>query len=101
QSAVAKYKKAFSLDADVANHPIDFTLIGDVIWIQSDVCPVPVPALAQTDAAAAPDTLVGPKLDYPVPINREVRSQGNVTPRGWIGAYGKVSRLSTVAPSRG
>jgi hypothetical protein len=100
KGAFDKYKKAFSLDADVANHPIDFTMVGEVIWIQNANCPVPVPS-ADVQAASAPDTLAAPKIDYPMAINREVRAEGNVTPRVWIGADGKAARVAIVDVTAG
>lgn len=93
KAAMEKYKKAIALGADVATAKIDFTLVNDVIWIQTDACPVPVPGSVGLGEAPPEGVIKDVAVKYP-PILRFVMSEGAVTPRVWIGPDGKATRIA-------
>ena len=95
KSAMEKYRKAVALGADVSTAKIDFTLVNDVIWIQTDACPVPVPGSVGLGEAVTEGAMKEVTVKYP-PILRFVLSEGSVTPRVWIGTDGKPTRISIV-----
>ena len=104
KTALDNFQAAGKLGADVANAPVNFTLVKGVLWIQNDECPVPVPApsaaqLAATDVST--DTVPGPKVPYPVGAARVTHSEGNVHPRAWIGADGKPERIAIIDVTSG
>ena len=103
KAAYEKYRKALALNAALVDSPIDFTWVADVIWVQSSICPVPVPPLAAGLALAdkVPETTRGPDLVYPEMIFMDIRSEGNATPRVWIGPEGKPIRIAIVEASSG
>lgn len=103
-TALDDFKQAGKLGADVANAPVNFTLVKGVLWIQNDECPVPVPApsAAQLAATTLPvEQAQGPKVPYPVGAARVTHSEGNVHPQVWIGADGKPERIAIVEVTSG
>lgn len=95
KEAMVKYKKAFAAGAkDVANAPIDFTLVGDVIWIQNDLCKVPVPATGAEATTPVSEKLKGPEAPkYPAALN-SIGSEGNAVATATVGPDGKVARVN-------
>lgn len=97
KTALDDFQAAGKLGFDVANAPVNFTMVKGVLWIQNDECAVPVPAASAAQLAATTvsvDAVPGPKVPYPALADRQVHSEGNVTPRVWIGADGKPERIA-------
>jgi len=104
KTALDDFQAAGKLGADVANAPVNFTLVKGVLWIQNDECPVPVPAPSAAQLAAAElsiEAVPGPKVAYPVGASRVVHSEGNAHPRAWIGADGKPERIAIIDVTSG
>lgn len=100
KEASEKYKKAFGAGAkDLANAPLDFTLVGDVIWIQDDACKVPVPP-AGADASTAADVKSLPNPKYPDAV-QSIASEGNATAVVVVGPDRKPMRISVKEASAG
>lgn len=101
KEAVGKYEKAFSAGSkDLANEPIDFTLVGDIIWIQNDLCRVPVPKQG-ADATAATDAK-GPETTakYPPALN-SIAAEGDAVATAVIGPNGHPIRVRVADVSAG
>ncbi len=95
-----RYLRAYQLGADPATTPFSITLVGDVLWVQTDRCPLPVPTIPLASLLAKPSTAPPPDTAYPTTL-RTVRAEGNATLRVWIDADGKVARAVVADASSG
>lgn len=99
KAAAVKYQKAFEAGADdLANAPLDLTLVNDVIWIQNDLCKVPVPAQGDAPAATKVPPFDEPK--YP-PVLSGIGSDGNASVTAVIGVDGHPTRVTLKSASAG
>lgn len=99
-AAKARYVTAFGEKYDVVKAPVDLTYVGGVIWIQSEACPVPVPAAAPSETIEVSSLKVKFQPKYPE-ILLSIRSEGDVETTVWVGADGRPSRLHVDAVSIG
>lgn len=87
-----RYVTAFAQKHDVVATPLDLTYVNGVIWIQSEACPVPVPAAAAAETIEVNALKVKFHTKYPE-ILLSIRSEGDVETTVWVGADGKPSRV--------
>ena len=99
-AAMEKYKAAVLAEYDVVAAPIDFTLVNGVIWIQSEVCAVPVPAAPEAEAIEEPKFEEELETVYPKPLEN-VRSEGSVTAAVWVGPDGRAARVHVAESGAG
>lgn len=98
--AKARYLTAFAGKYEVMTAPVDLTYVGGVIWIQSEACPVPVPAAAPAEMIELSQAKLKFQPKYPE-ILLSVRSEGDVEATVWVGPDGKPSRIHVDSVSAG
>lgn len=98
--AKTRYMAAFATEYDVVSAPVDITYVAGVIWIQSEACPVPVPAAPAGERIELSQGKLKFQPTYPE-ILLSVRSEGDVETTVWVGADGRPSRIHVDAVSAG
>ena len=100
KAAGEKYAEASRAGNDVINAKVDLTLVNGVIWIQSEKCPVPVPAAADSASVEASSLKIGLQPHYPKAL-LAVKSEGVVKAMVWVGADGRAVRVHVSETSAG
>ena len=98
--AKKKYMAAAGTELDVLTAPVDVTLAGGVIWVQTVPCPVPVPAAPESEAVELEKLAKSLEPIYPR-VLLSVRTEGTVRASVWVGPDGKATRIHVVDTSVG